>query len=39
MTRDPLLDLFELWRADIDSVPYTHETQSVGDLLEGANRG
>ena len=28
-----LLALFTAMRADIDSVPYAHEAQTVGDLL------
>lgn len=34
--------LFTAWRADIDSVPYAHETecnQLVGDLLKEAFHG
>lgn len=33
--------LFEVWLADIDSVPFAHDptlNELVGDLLEGANR-
>lgn len=39
---DELLELFAASRADIDSVPYAHETecnQLVGDLLKEASHG
>lgn len=32
MTREELLDaMFAAWRADIDSVPFTHDNHWVGD--------
>lgn len=35
MTDAQLIAMFDEWRADIDSVPFAHETRwQVGDLTE-----